>query len=116
MDITNNGNSTFILNEAYVTNDEFSPSLLNNLNPGETETIDIAYTADAANASGTYRIYSNDLDEPEILCETNGNIIGANIGDQAPNFNLEIVANGNGNFELSDHIGEVIVLAFFAPT
>ena len=116
LDITNNGNSTFILNEAYVTNDEFSPSLLNNLNPGETETIDIAYTADAANASGTYRIYSNDLDEPEILCETNGNIIGANIGDQAPNFNLEIVANGNGNFELSDHIGEVIVLAFFAPT
>ena len=43
------------------------------------------------------------------------NIIGANVGDQAPDFNLDIVANGNGSFQLSDHIGEIIVLAFFAP-
>ena len=111
----NNGNSTLILNEAYVTNDEFSASQLDNLNPGETQTIDIIYTADSANASGSYRIYSNDSDEPEVLCETNGNIIGANVGDQAPDFNLDIVANGNGSFQLSDHIGQVIVLAFFAP-
>ena len=115
LDVTNNGNSTLILNEAYVTNNEFSPSELNNLNPGETQTIDITYTADSANASGSYRIYSNDSDEPEVLCETNGNIIGANVGDQAPDFNLEIVANGNGSFQLSDHIGQVVVLAFFAP-
>ena len=84
-------NSTLILNEAYVTNDEFSPSELDNLNPEETQTIDIIYTADSANASGSYRIYSNDSDEPEVLCETNGNIIGANVGDQAPDFNLDIV-------------------------
>ena len=115
LDVTNNGNSTLVLNEAYVTNDEFSPSELDNLNPGETQTIDIIYTADSANASGSYRIYSNDSDEPEVLCETNGNIIGANVGDQAPDFNLDIVANGNGSFQLSDHIGQVIVLAFFAP-
>ena len=115
LDVTNNGNSTFILNEAYVTNDEFLPSNLENLNPGETQTIDIIYTADADNASGSYRIYSNDPDEPEVLCETNGNIIGANVGDQGPDFDLNIVANGNGSFQLSDHIGEVIVLAFFAP-
>ena len=115
LDVTNNGNSTFILNEAYVTNNEFSPSALGDLYPGETQTIDIIYTADAANASGSYRIYSNDPDEPEVLCETNGNIIGANIGDQAPDFDLDIVANGNGNFQLSDYIGEVILLAFFAP-
>ena len=115
LDVINNGNSTLVLNEAYVTNDEFSASQLDNLNPGETQTIDIIYTADSANASGSYRIYSNDSDEPEVLCETNGNIIGANVGDQAPDFNLDIVANGNGSFQLSDHIGQVIVLAFFAP-
>ena len=115
LDVTNNGNSTFILNEAYVTNSEFSATQLSNLNPGETQTIEINYTADAVNASGSYRIYSNDPDEPEILCETNGNIIGANIGDQAPDFNLNIVANGSGNFQLSDYLGEVVVLAFFAP-
>ena len=115
LDVTNNGNSTFILNEAYVTNSEFSPSQLTNLYPGETQTIDIIYTADAANASGSYRIYSNDPDEPEVFCETNGNIIGANVGDQAPDFNLDIVANGSGTFQLSDNTGEIIVLAFFAP-
>ena len=115
LEVTNNGNSTFIVNEAYVTNNEFYPSNLTNLNPGETQIIDVIYTANAANASGSYRIYSNDPDEPEVLCETNGNIIGANIGDQAPDFNLNIIANGNGNFQLSNHIGEVVVLAFFAP-
>ena len=115
LDVTNNGNSTFILDEAYLTNNEFSSSQLNNLNPGETQTVDITYTANALNASGTYRIYSNDSDESEILCETNGNIIGANVGDQAPDFNLSIVANGNGNFQLSDPTGEIIVIAFFAP-
>ena len=115
LDVTNNGGSTFILNEAYVTNNEFSPSGLGNLEPGETQTIDVTYTANAANASGSYRIYSNDRDEPEIICETNGNIIGANVGDVAPDFNLNIVANGSGNFQLSDHQGEIIVLAFFAP-
>ena len=115
LNVTNNGNSELILDEAYVTNSEFSASPLNNLAPGESQITDITYTANAANASGSYRIYSNDTDEPEILCETNGNIIGANVGDQAPDFNLSIVANGNGNFQLSDHIGEIVVLAFFAP-
>ena len=115
LDVTNNGNSIFILNEAYTTNSEFSPSNLGNLNPGETQTIDITYTANSANASGSYRIYSNDPDEPEVLCETNGNIIGANVGDEAPDFNLNIIANGTGSFRLSDYIGQVVVLAFFAP-
>ena len=33
----------------------------------------------------------NDSDESEILCETNGNINGANIGQQAPDFELNIM-------------------------
>ena len=61
------------------------------------------------------RIFSNDLDEAQVICETNGNINGANIGDQAPDFELEVVANGNGYFQLSDYLGQVVVLAFFAP-
>mgnify|MGYP003869525791 CR=1 FL=1 len=32
-------------------------------------------------------------DEQEIICETNGNINGANIGEEAPDFNLNIMAN-----------------------
>ena len=40
---------------------------------------------------------------------------GANIGDEAPDFELEIIANGTGTFRLSDHLDQIVVLAFFAP-
>ena len=115
IDVTNNGNSTLNIIDAYTTNSEFSYTILNDLSPDETQSIDVTYTANAINASGSYRIYSNDPDEYEVMCETNGNINGANIGDDAPDFNLPIIANGIGSFRLSDHLGEVVVLAFFAP-
>ena len=88
---------------------------LSNLLPGEMQIIEIIYNASSSNASGSYRIFSNDVDEPQIICETNGNIDGANIGEPAPDFELSYVANGNGNFILSDNLGNIIVLAFFAP-
>ena len=115
LDVTNNGNQILVVDEAYTTNSEFSSSSLGDINPGETESIDITYTANSINASGSYRIYSNDTDESEVLCEVNGNINGANVGDQAPDFELEIVANGTGTFKLSDYLGQIVVLAFFSP-
>ena len=115
LEVTNNGSQTLSILDAYTTNNEFSYSELNDLNPGESQIVDILYTADSNNASGSYRIFSNDEDEPQIVCETNGNINGANIGDIAPNFNLDIIANGSGSFELSDYINKIVVLAFFAP-
>ena len=115
LEVTNNGNSILNITDAYTTNNEFLYDVLNDLNPGESQNINIAYTANSINASGSYRIYSNDSDENEIICETNGNINGANVGDQAPDFNLPIMYNGNGNFQLSNNLGKVVVLAFFAP-
>ncbi|MBI65605.1 MAG: hypothetical protein CMG64_04880 [Candidatus Marinimicrobia bacterium] len=115
LEITNNGNSILNIIDAYTTNNEFSYSELNDLYPGETQVVDIVYSANSNNSSGSYRILTNDNDEPEIICETNGNINGANIGDVAPNFELDIIANGVGSFQLSDYIGKIIVLAFFAP-
>tara|TARA_B100000965_G_scaffold79479_1_gene63284 strand:- start:3736 stop:5127 length:1392 start_codon:yes stop_codon:yes gene_type:complete len=115
LEVTNNGNSLLNITDAYTTNNEFSYDVLNNLNPGESQNINITYTANSINASGSYRIYSNDSDESEIICETNGNINGANVGDQAPDFNLPIMYNGDGNFQLSNNLGKVVVLAFFAP-
>tara|TARA_B100000427_G_C15202565_1_gene460987 strand:- start:122 stop:628 length:507 start_codon:yes stop_codon:yes gene_type:complete len=115
LEVTNNGNQILNIVDAYTTNNEFSYSELNDLNPGETQIVDIVYTANSDNASGSYRIFSNDQDESEIVCETNGNINGANIGDIAPDFNLNIIANGSGTFQLSDYIDKVVVLAFFAP-
>ena len=115
LEVTNNGNSILDIVDAYTTNNEFSYSILNNLSPGETQIIDIIYTANSNNSSGSYRIFSNDNDESEVICETNGNINGANIGDLAPDFELDIIANGEGSFQLSDYLEKIIVLAFFAP-
>ena len=115
LDVTNNGSQNLNIIDAYTTNNEFNYSELNNLGPGETQTIEIIYTANSINSSGSYRILSNDNDESEVFCETNGNINGANIGDEAPNFSLDIIANGNGEFTLSEYEGQIVVLAFFAP-
>ena len=115
LDVINNGNQVLNVIDAYTTNNEFTYTSLNNLLPGESQTIDVTYTANSNNSSGSYRIFSNDPDEEQLICETNGNINGANVGDIAPNFNLPIIANGSGSFELSDYLGKVVVLAFFAP-
>ena len=116
VEIMNNGNEVLMNTDNYTTNSEFQIiNPLESLNPGESQIIEIVYNASNANASGSYRIYSNDPDEPEIICETNGNIDGANIGEPAADFNLAYVANGNGNFQLSNNLGKIIVLAFFAP-
>jgi len=115
-DVINNGNSDLIIFDNYTTNSEFVVNNpLTELIPGETQMVEITYYADADNASGSYRIFSNDDDEWEVICETNGNINGANIGQDAPDFNLEVVANGTGDFQLSDYLGSVVVIAFFSP-
>ena len=116
VDVTNNGNSNLVISSNYTTNSEFIvENPLAELAPGESQIVDIVYFANENNASGSYRIFSNDIDESEVICETNGNINGANIGQEAPDFNLDIVANGTGNFQLSDYLGSIVVIAFFAP-
>ena len=116
VNVINNGGETLIVSDNYTTNSEFNViNPLTTLEPGENQVVEIIYSASSSNSSGSYRIFSNDSDEPEIICETNGNIDGANIGEEAPDFNLDIVANGNGNFQLSDYLGSIVVIAFFSP-
>jgi hypothetical protein len=116
VDIINNGNETLTNVDNYTTNSEFTViNPLTSLTPGEVQTVEIVYNASSANASGAYRIYSNDPDEPEIICETNGNIDGANVGEPAPDFELDYVANGAGSFQLSEHLDKVVIIAFFSP-
>ena len=116
LDVMNNGNELLVVSNNYTTNSEFNIiNPLTSLSPGEIQTVEIEYYANSNNSSGSYRIFSNDNDEPEVICETNGNINGANIGQEASNFNLDIVANGNGSFQLSDYLGSIVVIAFFAP-
>ena len=116
LDVTNNGNSTLIIEDQYISNTDFQVvNPLQNLSPGETQTVNIIYFADAGNSSSGYLIFTNDPDEPQITVELNGNIDGINIGEPAPDFELDVIANGSGSFQLSDHLGQIVVLAFFAP-
>ena len=61
------------------------------------------------------RITSNDPDESEIEVLVVGNYEGGIVGLDGPDFTLPIVANGSGDFTLSDHLGQIVVIAFFAP-
>ena len=74
-----------------------------------------AGTRSDLNASGILQFNSNDEDEPDIGIDIIGNYDGAMVGQDATDFTLPIVSNGSGNFTLSDHIGQIVMVAFFAP-
>ena len=115
VDVINNGNQTLIPSD-YMTHPDFTIlNTIQNIEPGHYQTINIEYTANSNNASGSYGLLSNDTDEFEVKCQTNGNVNGANVGEQAPDFELDIIANGTGTFKLSDYEDYIIVMAFFAP-
>ena len=116
LEVFNNGNSSLIIQDDYVTNSEFEViNNLSDLEPGQSQIVEIVYNASSNNSAGVYRIYTNDSDQPLVMCETNGNIGGANIGEPAIDFELDYIANGDGSFRLSDQLGKVVVIAFFAP-
>ena len=115
VEVINNGNQTLIPSD-YMTHPDFTIlNTIQNIEPGHYQTINIEYTANSNNASGSYGLLSNDTDEFEVKCQTNGNVNGANVGEQAPDFELDIIANGTGTFKLSDYEDYIIVMAFFAP-
>jgi hypothetical protein len=116
VEVINNGSSTLNIVDDYVTNSHFEiVNQLNDLEPDQSQTVEIIYNASDLNSAGAYRIYTNDPDQSMVMCETNGNIDGANIGEPAIDFELDYIANGEGSFRLSDHLGKVVVIAFFAP-
>ena len=116
VEVINNGSSTLNIVDDYVTNSHFEiVNQLNDLEPNQSQTVEIIYNASDLNSAGAYRIYTNDPDQSMVMCETNGNIDGANIGEPAIDFELDYIANGEGSFRLSDHLGKVVVIAFFAP-
>ena len=116
VEVINNGSSTLNIVDDYVTNSHFEiVDHLNDLEPNQSQTVEIIYNASDLNSAGVYRIYTNDPDQSMVMCETNGNIDGANIGEPAVDFELDYIANGEGSFRLSDHLGKVVVIAFFAP-
>ena len=116
VEVINNGSSTLNIVDDYVKNSHLEiVNQLIDLEPDQSLTVEIIYNASGLNSAGSYRIYTNDPDQAMVMCETNGNIDGANIGEPAIDFELDYIANGEGPFRLSDQLGKVVVIAFFAP-
>ena len=104
------------MNQASLTHSDFELLHFENyIEPGDSLFTEIVYTRSDLNASGILQISSNDDDEPAIDINIIGNYDGAMVGEDAPDFTLPIVANGSGDFTLGNHIGQIVVVAFFAP-
>jgi len=113
--LENNGNEEADFSFVFVTHEDFDlDHSINSLEPGSQVEFQITYTADANNAAGIFGLQSNDQDEPEISVQLNGNHVGVNVGEPAPDYTLPIVYNGNESFQLSDYLGSIVVMAFFA--
>ena len=114
--VENNGQYPLGMTPPSITHADFSATNFPEyMEPGDSATAQIIYTRSNQNASGVMQITSNDPDEAEIQVLLLGNYEGGIVGIEAPDFTLPIVANGTGNFTLSDHLGQIVVLAFFAP-
>ena len=114
--IENNGQFPLGITLPFFSHADFSDSNFPEyLDSGDSATGQIIYTRSNQNASGMMQITSNDPDEPQIQIQLIGNYEGGIVGIEAPDFTLPIAANGTGNFTLSDHLGQIVVLAFFAP-
>jgi hypothetical protein len=113
--IYSNGGTTLEFTSSYSSNVEFV--LEGDLIPvlaGDSLEFTVRYNASAGSASGELILLTNDHDEEEVRVQLNGNHNGVNVNEPAPLFNLPIVTNGSGEFNLAEHAGEIIVLAFFA--
>jgi len=116
LSLTNNGGAFLAFNQVSITHPDFSlESQPVDLFPGEAIQLNVQYDPVQENASGRLEFHTNDPDEPVADVDLFGNNPNAlQVGDQAPEFALPVVANGGGEFDLAGHQGEVVVLAFFA--
>ncbi|NOZ07892.1 MAG: hypothetical protein GXO91_03310 [FCB group bacterium] len=114
--VENNGSNMLNFDMVWTTNDEYEVETeLPLLVPNHFIDVEIIYTADSQNSFAEYVFRTDDPDEPEVSILLTGNNNGVQPGQTAPDFTIPVAANGSGNFTLSEHLGEVIILAFFAP-
>ena len=112
----NNGDSELQVLDTAFTYDEFSvdsPSFT--LAPHSKKTIDVLYAPQRTFVSGSMIFFTNDPDEEQIFVRTLGNNADeVQEGEDAPGFDVKVIANGSGRINLEDLRGRVVVLAMFA--
>ncbi len=115
--IGNTGGANIAVEDIQVFNADFSIITASNfiIPPGETREVGLRFQNNTGGYSGTFlRIDSNDTDEALITFPISGddNPNNLNLGDPAPEFSLEDM--GGVTHNLSDGLGRVVVVAFFA--
>ena len=114
--IENSGQSPLELDPPFINHADFQAiNFPEYLETGDTSIAKIIYTRSSQNASGVMQVTSSDPDESPIDVLLVGNYEGGIVGLPAPDFTLPVVANGSGDFVLSEYSGQVVVIAFFAP-
>jgi hypothetical protein len=83
------------------------------LSPGEREAIEVTFrpTGDQL-FEGALRLWSDDPDEQLREVELVGNQAGFGVGDQAPEIFASLLTGGD--WRLSEQLGKVVVLSYFA--
>lgn len=114
--VTNNGGSTLQFLNLESTHDDFTFSPHPGwLNAGESVDLAITYTANEPKATGKFTIATNDPDEDWLYVRLDGNTpYGVDIGMEAPDFTIPVVANGAGSFDIRSLRGRIVVMSFLA--
>jgi len=113
-EIENNGLQTLVLLPETLTNMDFEIELNDyTIEPGASETVEVSYHPENGSWRGDLIFESTDPDEPSKLVQLTGNHpFGPMVGDQAPEFELDLV-NDLGTLESETLRGRPVVLAFF---
>jgi hypothetical protein len=113
--LTNNGETELTLLSADVDHADFTFSLpKTTIAPGEIVEGTVTYCATGEDAQGRLTLQTNDPDEDTVSITLRGNTPwGVEAGELAPDFTLSSV-NGFGNITLSDLLGKVVLISFFA--
>lgn len=113
--LTNSGVETLVIEDVVIGHSDYEISVSNwEIPQGEMAEGIITYCASSGNGHTSFRILSNDPDEPEVGVGLEGNSPwGLDVGQEAPDFTLPSV-NDYGDITLSELQGRVVVIAFFA--
>ncbi len=112
--VSNVGHSILNVNSVQSSSSAFSVQPQSfSVSPEDSALVTLTYIHNSSlPGNATLRFWSNDPDEPRTDCRAIGHGGAVSIGDPAPNFTTPLLYGGN--FTLSDHLGDVVLMVFWA--
>ncbi len=83
------------------------------IKPGELEVFELLFEpSEDSQQSGQLTIWSDDPDDQPLVSNVTGNRPGVGVGDEPPSVTVQLL--DGGTWQLDEHQGEVVLLAYFA--